>query len=179
MKRENWLPVEGYEGLYEVSDLGRVRSLGNNRKRKMKILKPADNGIGYLMVCLSKNRKSKFLYVHRLVAITFVPNIFGLKEVNHINEDKTDNRADNLMWCDRKENQNWGTRNSRVSEKNTNGKCSKTVLQFSKDGEFIREWPSVHEVTRVFGFSFQYIASCCRGKCKSAYGFIWKYKIKD
>ena len=166
-KNENWLPIEGYEGSYEVSDLGRVRSLVNDKKRKMKILKPVDNGIGYLMVCLSKDGKQKWFSVHRLVATAFVPNMFGLNEVNHINEDKTDNRESNLMWCDRKENINWGTRTQ---------KCTKPVLQFTKSGEFIREWPSAHEVERVLGFFQGGISMCCLGKTKSAYGFIWKFK---
>ena len=171
MRTENWLPVEGYEN-YEVSDFGRVRSMKNGKKR---ILKPADNGIGYLQVGLSKEGKKKFFSVHRLVAVTFVPNMFNLNEVNHINEDKTDNRAENLMWCDRKENINYGSRNQRASETNTNGKLSKPLLQFSKSGEFIREWPSAHEVERVLGFLQGGISQCCLGKCKSYKGFVWKY----
>lgn len=169
-KNENWLPIEGYEGSYEVSDLGRVRSLGNDKKRKTKILKPQMNEYGYLGVGLHKDGKQKIFKVHRLVATAFVPNMFGLNEVNHINENKTDNRAMNLMWCDRKENQNWGTRNQRIADK-----LSKTVLQFSKSGEFIREWPSAHEVERVLGYSQGYISNCCLKKYKSAYGFVWKY----
>lgn len=175
MKEERWLPIEGYEGLYEVSSEGRVRSLNYNHTGETKILRPEMTGKGYLMICLWKDGKQKMFLVHRLVALTFVPNMFGLVEVNHINEVKTDNRADNLMWCDRKENQNWGTRNQRVSEKNTNGKCSKPVLQFTKSGEFIREWPSIHEITRVLGFPQGNISNCCLGQRKSASGFVWKF----
>ena len=177
MKRENWLPVEGYEGIYEISDLGRVRSLGNDKTRKTKILKPHDNGHGYVTVTLYKDGKTKMVLVHRLVATTFVPNIFSLNEVNHINEVKTDNRESNLMWCEHRENINWGTHNQRMSETNTNGKLSKTVLQFSKSGEFIQEWPSASEVERVLGFFQGGISKCCLGKCKSYKGFIWKYKV--
>jgi len=173
MKKEIWLPIEGYKGIYEISDLGRVRSLKYGEKR---ILRPADNGQGYLMVCLCKDGKRKYFSVHRLVALAFVPNMFGLNEVNHINEDKTDNREENLMWVDSKENINWGTRNQRVSEKNTNGKLSKPVLQFSKNGELIKEWSSIHEVHRVLGFSFENISKCCLGKRKSAYNYLWRYK---
>lgn len=107
MKREIWLPVEGYEGLYEVSDFGRVRSL-YNRTCEKRILKTGRDKDGYLMVNLYKNDKQKTFKVHRLVALAFVPNMFGDDCVNHINEDKTDNRAENLMWCSRKENNNWG-----------------------------------------------------------------------
>lgn len=164
---EYWKPVEGYEGLYEVSNEGRVRSLNYNRTREIRILRPDITKKGYLKVGLCKNGKQKKFLVHRLVAQAFVPNIFSLNEVNHINEVKTDNRVENLMWCDTKENCNWGTRNERIS---------KPVLQFSKDGEFIREWPSVIEVQRVLGFSQGNISMCCLGKLKSAYNYIWKYK---
>lgn len=167
MKREFFLPVEGYEGLYEVSDLGRVRSLKYGEKR---FLKPDVTKKGYLRVSLCKGGKQKWFKVHRLVAQAFVPNIFKLNEVNHINENKKDNRAENLMWCDTKENCNWGTRNKRIS---------KPILQFSKTGELIREWKSAIEVKRVLGFCQSSISKCCSGKLKSAYGFIWEYKIKD
>lgn len=167
---EIWKKIEGYEN-YEVSNEGRVRSLGNDKTRKTKILRPSDNGWGYLHVNLFKNGKSKKFKVHRLVATAFVPNMFNLDEVNHINEVKTDNRAENLMWCDGKENSNWGTRNQRIGEKQ-----SKPVLQFSKSGEFIREWPSAREVQRVLGFLRSNISSCCLGKQKSYKGFIWRYK---
>ena len=136
MKTEIWKKIEGYEN-YEVSSEGRVRSLGNDKTRKTKILRLLMSSNGYLQVGLSKEGKKKFFSVHRLVAVTFVPNMFNLNEVNHINEDKTDNRAENLMWCSRKENCNFGTRTQRMSENR-----SKSVLQFSKSGEFIQEWPS-------------------------------------
>lgn len=163
---ENWSIIEGYEN-YEVSNEGRVRSLNYNKTGETRILRPADNGHGYLMVILCKNGKQKMVLVHRLVAAAFVPNIFSLNEVNHINEDKTDNRAENLMWCSRKENVNWGSRTQ---------KCSKPVLQFTKDGELIREWPSAHEVERCLGFNQGGISMCCSGQRKSYKGFIWKYK---
>lgn len=175
MRTENWMPIEGYEGIYEISDFGRVRSLNYNKTGETRILKQAMNKDGYLIVCLCKDGKQKTVKVHRLVATAFVPNMFGLNQVNHINENKTDNRADNLMWCDIRENNVWGSRIQRVSEKETNGKCSKPVLQFSKSGEFIREWPSTHEVERVLCYSRGNISDCCLGKRKFAYGFVWKY----
>lgn len=176
MKTEIWLPVEGYEGLYEVSDLGRVRSLNYRHTGETKILRTGMTRGGYLTVALCKDGKQKTVKVHRLVATAFVPNMFDDDCVNHINEDKTDNRADNLMWCDHSENNVWGSRIKRVSEKNTNGKLSKPLLQFTKSGEFIQEWPSASEVERVLEFYIQGISMCCRGERKSYKGFIWRYK---
>lgn len=261
---ENWLPIEGYEGLYEVSDLGRVRN------RRGIIMKLHDNGHGYFTVGLYKNGKAKHLYIHRLVATAYIPNPDNLPQVNHKNEDKTDNRVENLEWCTGKYNMNYGTLRDRLSliqtnnpkssekvvqldlngnyiseypsmkeagrvtgiitqeiqaccksklrkchgyificekdyteeyvtkrvetaikkihrrqtkehrqkigRKLLNGKSSKPVLQFSKSGEFIREWPSTSEVHRILGFNQGNISNCCLGRCKSAYGFVWQYK---
>lgn len=110
---EIWKPIEGYEGLYEVSSYGRVKRLGGydrfNRKKVSKILKLSYNNSGYYIVHLWKNgfRKSKLL--HRLVAETFIPNIDNLPQVNHKDENKSNNRVDNLEWCTAKYNSNYGT----------------------------------------------------------------------
>lgn len=173
--KEIWLPVSGYEGLYEVSNFGRVKSLGNDNSRKTKILIPCEEVGGYLKVCLCKNGKGKTFRIHRIVAEAFLPNWCDFQQVNHIDEDKTNNHVNNLEWCDRKYNINHGTRNERVAEKNTNGKLSKIVLQLTKTGELVREWPSTQEAERN-GFNHGHIVSCCSGKLKSYKGYIWKYK---
>lgn len=164
--KEIWLPINGYEGLYEVSSFGRVRSLNYSRTGQTRILVSAQKKNGYLQVGLFKNRKRKNYKVHRLVAEAFIPNWFDDKQVNHIDEDKTNNRVENLEWCSAKYNINYGTRNE---------KLSKIVLQFSKTGEFIKEWSSIMEAERN-GFNNGNIVSCCRGKRKSHKGFIWRYK---
>lgn len=159
---EEWRDVPGYEGLYEVSDQGRVRRNG-------KILKPQTERWGYLHVFLSKNGIQKWGKVHRLVASAFLPNPQNLPQVNHKDEDKTNNAVSNLEWCDGKYNANYGTRNERVS---------KPVLQFDRDGNFIREWPSASKVEEETGIYQQNISRCCLGRYgfKTAGGFVWRYK---
>ena len=161
---EIWKDIFGYEGLYQVSNLGRVRSLKFGKERILSIRR---SKFGYLLVNLCKNSDMKTFRVHRLVGQSFIPNPNNLPEINHKNEDKTNNRVENLEWCDRKYNINYGTRTV---------KCSKPVLQFTKDGEFVREWKSTMDVQRNLGFDNTSISSCCTGRYKSAYGFIWKYK---
>ena len=183
MKKEYWKPVADYEGLYEVSNWGRARSLdrwvkgrnGSVRLCKGRILKLKTNNQGYLLVTLCKNGKGKTFTVHRLVAEAFLPNTDNLPEVNHKDENKLNNNVDNLEWCNRKFNINYGTRIERVAKKNTNGKCSKPVLQYTLDGVFVREWESTNECERN-GFSHGAVAACCRGKRKTHKDFIWKYK---
>lgn len=178
MKTEIWVPVpiEEFSKDYQVSNFGQIRSLGNDNGRKTKILKTVKNSSGYLKVNLSKNGKTKNFLVHRLVAKSFLPNLLELPQINHINEDKTDNRVENLEFCSAKENINHGTRNQRVSEKMTNGKRSKPVLQLTKDGELLRVWTSTHEAGRN-GYVQSAVVLCCNGKLKSHKGFLWRYKI--
>ena len=112
---EEWRPIEGYEGLYEVSNLGRVRSLDRfyYRLHKGKVLSPTKDRYGYLTVTLNCNGKSKTIKIHRLVAQAFLPNPDNLPQVNHKDEDKTNNNVDNLEWCTAKYNVNFGTRQER------------------------------------------------------------------
>ena len=168
MNNEVWKDIEGYEGLYKISDKGRVKSIGYGKER---ILKPANNGRGYLLVDLCKNNEKKHFLVHRIVAQAFIPNPNNLPEVNHRDENKENNRVENLEFCDRKYNCNYGTTKQRMIKK-----LSKTVLQYSKDGEFIKEWKSTKDIERNLGYSHSFISACCRGKCKSAYDFVWRYK---
>ena len=101
---EEWRSIDGYGGLYEVSNFGNVRSLGNERAKKTKLIKPILQNNGYLSVCLSKSGQRVIHSIHRLVATAFIPNAENKPVVNHINCDKFDNRASNLEWCTQKEN---------------------------------------------------------------------------
>ena len=172
---------ETYED-FEVSNIGRILSLNYNRTGKPELLEPSETTCGYLVVNLCKNEKRKTCLVHRVIAETFLENPENLPEINHKDEDKTNNfvflnedgsvdkEKSNLEWKNHRDNCNHGTRNERVAKAQ-----SKPVLQFTLDGEFVREWPSTMECERN-GFSSGNVSACCRGERKTAYGFIWMYK---
>lgn len=168
---EEWKDIFGYEGLYQVSNYGNVKSLNYNHTGKEQILKPANRGDGYLFVALWKNGKQKVKLIHSLVATHFIPNDDLFKtQVNHKDENKANNNAGNLEWCDCTYNNNYGTRLARFAKS-----MSKQVNQYSLDGTFIKTWDSMNEIERQLGFYSTDICRCCKGKRKSAHGFIWKY----
>ena len=170
---ETWKAIAGYEGIYEVSDQGRVKSLKHGKE---KILKLGNNNWGYLMVCLYKDGNAKQLYVHRIVAEAFIPNPQGLETVNHKDEVKTNNVACNLEWMSIKDNLNYGTHNKRMTETQINDKNkSKAVQMFDRQGNLLAIFPSTREAWRVTGIASPHISSCCNGKLKSAGGYVWKY----
>ena len=169
MIKEYWKPVVGYEGLYMVSNWGRIKSMNYNHSGKERIMKQKIQG-GYYSVNLSKNGIIKTYLVHRLVAEAFIPNLNNYKEVNHKDENKTNNVVSNLEWCDRLYNVRYGTGIERRSKTQ-----SKTVLQYDLNGNLIKEWKSINECGRN-GFKKSNICKCCNGKQKTHKGFIWKYK---
>lgn len=184
MKDEIWRPVIGYEGRYEVSNLGRVRSLPKlvegyrgSFVTKTRILKASPDGKGYLMVWLYMNKIRHTFKVARLVAQAFIPNTENKPQIDHINAVKTDNRAENLRWVTDKEN----CHNPITYKRNAESKRgilnhkSKRVFQYSLDGEFIKEWGCVMEVERTLGFNHSHISQCCTGKRDLAYGYLWQY----
>ena len=178
-----------YEGLYKVSNLGKILSLNYKNTGKAELLKPSDDGRGYLQVCLSKNKEYKMCKVHRLVAETFLENPENKPCINHkiqgdegkkiniviFNKDGTiDKERTTIEWVTYKENNNYGTHNERIAKANTNGKLSKRVIQLSLLGDFIREWPSARECERN-GFYQSHVSACCRGEEKTHKGFLWMY----
>ena len=146
--------VKGYEGLYAVTSCGKIWSY-----QKKKFLKPWDNGVGYLLVNLFKDRERKFYLIHRLVADAYLPNPNNLPEVDHIDGNKMHNYLNNLQWITKRDN----VRKSK----------NKPILQYSLDGEFIREWECAADVGIEARANIVY---CLTGKTKTAYGYIWKFK---
>lgn len=146
--------VVGYEGLYAVTSCGKVWSY-----RRKKFLTPRANRKGYLFVTLCKNYKMKNYNIHRLVAEAYIPNPGNLPQVDHIDNDKTHNYVNNLQWITNRDN----VRKSR----------NKPILQFTLDGKFVREWECAADVGKEVNST---IVNCLKGRYKTAYGFIWKYK---
>lgn len=177
---EKWKDIQGYEGLYQVSNFGRVKSLERYKKNNLgsksliseTILKQSISNKGYCRIHLCKDAHKKAFSVHRLVADAFVPNPNNLTDVNHKDENKKNNRADNLEWCDCKYNINYGTHNKRISL--TKG-CA--VQAFDKNGQLVMEFHSMCEAERQTGISQQNISNCISGKRKTAGGYVWKKAI--
>lgn len=176
--QEIWKDIVGYEGLYQVSSNGVIRSLNYRGTSKEKILKPRLSSSGYYQVTLFKNGERKDFNVHRLVAMAFIPNPENKGCVDHINGIKVDNRAENLRWATYKENLNFPLAKKHLSESRINNpKLSKAILQIDKvTGKIINEFPSIMEVKRQLEIDESNISSCCKGKLKTSGGYIWKYK---
>ena len=181
---EEWRSIEGYEGLYQVSSLGRVRSCdrfvnsnGGTRLHKGKVLKPGMYRVGYLHVVLCKEGKPTAFSVHRLVYEAFHGKIPEGMQVNHIDEDKSNNSLNNLNLMTPKENTNWGTCIERRAKSMINHKSlSKAVVQYDLQGNFIAEYPSVCETGRKLGIKQGNISSALKGRIKTAGGYIFRYK---
>lgn len=161
----NWKPIKGFEDYYLISEDGSVWSL-----RRRKILSTELDRYGYLKVVLSVNGKCSYKTVHRLVAETFIPNPMNYPTVNHINENKTDNRISNLEWVSVKANVNHGTRNERMAK----SKCHKPVEQLFQDGTSVK-FDGVKDASRKTGIHRCQIAKCCKNTIGMAGGYKWRY----
>ena len=169
---EIWRDIKGYEGLYQVSNTGKVKSLNYRRTGKERILKTRKDRYGYLLVNLYKDAKMGTYTVHRLVANAFLDNPENLPEVNHIDQDKTNNIASNLEYCSSSYNCNYGTRNQRMGESK-----KKPVYSIDKESGLFTYWESAKEAGEVLGINPSSIARCCKGSkyYNSAGGFYWHY----
>ena len=156
---EEFRDIPGYEGMYEVSNLGRVKNVETGR-----ILKPGKDSRGYLQAGLYKNGIVRKFLIHRLVAQSFIQNPNNYPEINHRDEDKTNNAVSNLEWCTRDYNNNYS--------------LAKPVLQYDLLGNLIKEWPSASKVEEELGIWQTSISACCVGRTgyNSAGGYTWKFK---
>lgn len=174
---EQWKPVVGFENRYEVSDQGNVRNTTTKQ-----VLRPQARKHGYLAVWLygkrGNKRAGKQYSVHRIVAEAFVKNPSGYTEVNHIDECKQNNAANNLEWCSRKHNVNYGTTQQRRAEKIRNGPRAKAIDQLDLNGNYIRSFPSAAEANRLYGFNRTCICNAIKGKQETANGFKWRFSIE-
>lgn len=170
-----WKPVVGYEKFYEVSSEGEIRSLprmvhagrGVYYKKPGRIRKPVFNKAnGYYMLFLSGETEKKCVYVHRIVAQAFCDNPPNFDMVNHINEIKTDNRAENLEWCSKEYNNTFNGKDQR---------SCKAIEQLSLDGEVISTWSGAREAAKELGIEYKNISAVCRGKRTSAGGYKWRF----
>lgn len=178
-----WRDIEGFEGLYQISNLGEVKSLMRTIERgdgvkmniKEKILKPQIGNHGYLTVSLcSIDKKIVTKRIHRLVAEAFIPNSNNLPQVNHKDENKLNNKVDNLEWCTQQYNLKYGE-----AAQIGNITRRKPVLQYSLDGELIAEHESTLAAAKAIGVYQGNISKVCRGETETAKGFIFKFKNNE
>lgn len=179
---EIWKDIEEYEGFYQVSNLGKVRSLdrvinGFHTEKfhiKGRIIKPVKCKNGYYEVHLNKNGKRKVFLLHRVVAKAFLPNPNDFPEVNHKDEDISNNSLKNLEWCSSKYNANYGNRNI----KNREGHLyqAKPIWQIDcATGKKIKQWRSIGEASKTLKIDDSQIIRVCKGRNKTAGGYIWEY----
>lgn len=180
--KEIWKDIAGYEGLYQVSNLGNVRSLNYRRHGYVKQLTPKVNNKGYLWVELSFNRKRRCFSIHRLVAEAFVDNPYDFPEVNHIDEIKQNNKHDNLEWCTHKYNNQYSrirhpenyVRNVRSCKSYKHNIC---VEQKRRDGTIVNTYKNIADAVKETGFNNWSITQCCQGIRKQAYGYKWEFAV--
>lgn len=175
MNEEIWKDIKEYEGIYQISNFGRVKSLYRTIKGrwgetivKQKILKPVKDKDGYLIVTLCNNGNQRTHRIHRLVAVAFLDNINNFPFINHKDENKQNNCVDNLEWCTAKYNTNYGSSIKRRAEK-----CRKKVAQFDLKGNLIATYNSTidaYNKTNIY-----HIYDCCNKKLKTCGGYVWRY----
>lgn len=189
LPNERWKDIEGYEGLYQISDYGRVKSLerriDNTHMYRTRILKQSKDKDGYLTLHLSKNSKSKQIRVHVLVGDYFVSNPKNKPIYNHLLEVTPiycNNHYTNLVPSTYSENIKYAYKRGRkkpcpngTGKRGKDNACSVPVVQYDINGNVIKLWDSMQDITRALGFLHSNIVSCCKGRYKTAYGYKWRY----
>ncbi len=175
---EIWKDIPKFEGLYQASSLGRIKSTKTNRILKQRLMR------GYCRVCLCKQNNKSHHFVHRLIAITFINNAESKPFINHKNGIRNNNNILNLQWVTNSENQKHSYKElGRIHTRPLLGrtgilcKNSKKVLQYDLSGNLINSWDAIADVVRNFKFSQSSISQCCLGNKKTAYGYKWEYAI--
>ena len=171
--KEIWRDIKNYEGLYQISNLGNIKSLHRNKIKllKLRVHYSYNKTRKDYVIGLCKNGVVKTYYVSRLVAEAFIPNPNNLPQVNHKNEfDTLNNSVDNLEWCTAKYNSNYGTRTKRIVNKH-----KRKIAQYDLNNNLIKIWNSGIDVEKEMNWFSTKIIACCRNKQKTAYGYMWKY----
>ena len=173
---EVWADIKNYEGLYQVSNFGKVKNFKTDKILSLR------NKRGYLLVALSKDKRKKTHQVHRLVAIAFLPNTESKPTVNHLDENKSNNFVGNLEWATWQENANHGTRSERVSKEHKahadrNKIFYKPIDQFDLSGSFIKTWESISTAAKEMGVRSASVSRCCRGINKTCSGYLFRYHL--
>lgn len=171
---EVWKDIPSYEGLYQASNLGRIKSFARNSTRGG-VLKQVDRGVGYYKVTLCKGGKTKQFNVHSIIAAVFLPNPNNYKYVDHIDENRKNNRIDNLQWCTAKQNLYFrdGVYRRAITRR---GKDKRVISQYSLAGKKIKEFKTLHEAAKAVNGQAQNIWKVVKGKRLNAYGFNWRYE---
>ena len=181
--KEIWVDIKDYEGLYQISNYGMVKSLNYNRTGREEILKLLKFKSGHLFVYLYKNGVKKPYLIHQLVAQHFIQNPECKPIVHHKDHNPANNKVDNLVWLTYEEHTAEHPEvyeASRKAGRETSRKAlSKHINQFTIDGLFVRAWYSAHDIEKELGYNKSNVVHCCKGKYKTAYGYIWKYADQD
>lgn len=175
---EIWKDIGGYDGLYQISNLGNVKSLYFHSTRNPSLLRQENMRYGYKRVTLSKDGETKRFSVHRLVALAFIPNPDNYPCINHKDENPSNNRSENLEWCTVQYNTNYGSGMRKMVETRNlnNGRYRELPIeQISSDGESLNCYRSLHEAARATGICLSSICFALRGRYKTAGGYLWRY----
>lgn len=165
---EEWRDAVGYEGLYEVSNYGKVRRIDTGAELRGNI-----NSYGYRVVRLTRDRQAKDFKMHQLVAMAFIPNNYGARTINHKDGDKENNFVENLEWCTPRQNARHAVDVLGISTK------SRPVMQVSADGELMAVWANAYKASSTLGIAHMMISACCKGTAATAGNFVWRYAEFD
>ena len=188
---EIWKDIKSYEGLYQISNTGKIKSLerykDNHSKKQLvkeKIRKQIISKTGYYTCMLNKNGKIKLFKVHRLIAEAFIPNPNNYPIINHKDGNKLNNDISNLEWCNYSHNGKEAYRlglikNNTYGIKKYNNSLKIKVNQYDLKGNFIKKWKCISDIQKELNYATTNICRCCKGTYKTAYGYIWKYAECD